>query len=200
MVKNTTGGKRAKSMASKNVATNKATSRIRVAEVQGEIYAVVTKYLGNCMFHCHCIDNMLRLGHIRGKFSGRGKKDNIIAPGVWVLIGLREWDNGESSIKNGKVKLPQCDLLEVYSETDKKRLNDTINVNWEILSGKDPTKLEHNRSNHAQEEEVDFSNLKDEEIDKLIADLKSGKIQKIDLDTKDDKDDKQFTEVDIDDI
>jgi initiation factor 1A len=196
MVKNTTGGKGAKSMASKNVVSNKATSRLRIAEFTGEIYAVVTKYLGNSMFHCHCMDNTLRLGHIRGKFSGRGKKDNIIAPGVWVLIGLREWDSGETTMKKGKVKLPQCDLLEVYSELDKKRLNDTVNMNWDTLSGNDPTKLE-SKTFKQSEEDVDFSNLKDDEIDKLIADLKSGKIQKLDLDTKDTK---PFTEVDIDDI
>jgi hypothetical protein len=140
---------------------------------------------------------VVRLGHIRGKFSGRGKKDNIIAPGVWVLIGLREWDNGETTVKNGKVKLPQCDLLEVYSEIDKRRLKDIVNVNWEILSGNDPTKLENNTSSKQSEEDIEFSNLKDEEIDRLIQELKSGKIQKLELNTKDDE---PFTEVDIDDI
>ena len=32
------------------------------------------------------------LGHIRGKFTGRGKRDNMLECGKWVLIGLREWD------------------------------------------------------------------------------------------------------------
>jgi initiation factor 1A len=198
MVKNTTGGKGAKSMASKNVA-QKGSSKLRVAEFSGEIYAVVTKYLGNCMFHCHCMDNIIRLGHIRGKFAGRGKKDNIISSGVWVLIGLREWDNGSTAptVKNGKIKLQQCDLLEVYTETDKRRLKDSVNENWEILNGNDPTRLEGSSSSKQMDGDVDFSNLKDEEIDKLIEDLKSGKIQKLDLDTKNDN---QNEEINIDDI
>jgi initiation factor 1A len=198
MVKNTTGGKGAKSMASKNVA-QKGSSKLRVAEFSGEIYAIVTKYLGNCMFHCHCMDNVSRLGHIRGKFAGRGKKDNIISPGVWVLIGLREWENGSTAptVKNGKTKLQQCDLLEVYSDTDKRRLRDSVNENWELLVGNDPTRLEGSNSSKQTEEDVDFSNLKDEEIDKLIEDLKTGKIQKLDLDTKDDN---QNEEINIDDI
>ena len=184
-------------MASKNVA-QKGSSKLRVAEFSGEIYAIVTKYLGNCMFHCHCMDNVSRLGHIRGKFAGRGKKDNIISPGVWVLIGLREWENGSSTptVKNGKQKLQQCDLLEVYSEIDKRRLKDSVNENWEMLNGNDPTRLEGSTVSKQTEEDVDFTNLKDEEIDKLIEDLKTGKIQKLDLDTKDD----QNEEINIDDI
>lgn len=198
MVKNTTGGKAAKSMASKNVA-QKANSRLRVAEVEGEIYAIVTKYLGNCMFHCHGIDNVLRLGHIRGKFSGRGKKDNTIASGVWVLIGLREWENGSTMLKTGKPKLQQCDLLEVYSDIDKRRLKDTVNINWDILNANDPTKLEGSSTTKQLETDVDFTNTNDEEINKLIEELKAGKTQKLDL-VPGNPEDAEDDEINIDDI
>ena len=71
-----------------------------------------------------------------------------------------------------------------------------MNENWEMLNGNDPTRLEGSTVSKQTEEDVDFTNLKDEEIDKLIEDLKTGKIQKLDLDTKDD----QNEEINIDDI
>ena len=80
---------------------------------------------------------------------------------------------------------------------DKRRLRDSVNENWELLNGNDPTRLEGNNSSKQMDGDVDFTNLKDEEIDKLIEDLKTGKIQKLDLDTKDNN---QNEEINIDDI
>ena len=56
-----------------------------------------------------------------------------------------------------------------------------MNENWEMLNGNDPTRLEGSTVSKQTEEDVDFTNLKDEEIDKLIEDLKTGKIQKLDF-------------------
>ena len=127
MVKNTKGGSGHKKFGRKFTVA-KPNNRLRISEDEGEIYAIVTKLLGNNMFHCYCIDDVDRLGHIRGKFTGRGKRENMIAPGTWVLIGIREWDMDKISevSKDKKKKLSQCDLLEVYSESDKDRLKDTV--------------------------------------------------------------------------
>ena len=135
MVKNTHGGSGHKKFGRK-FTTSAKNNRLRVSEDECEVYAIVTKMLGNNMFHCHCIDNVIRLGHIRGKFTGRGKRDNMVQGGKWVLIGLREWDT--SSVKpSTKAKMQQCDLLEVYSDSDKLRLKDSISENWNVLDKND---------------------------------------------------------------
>ena len=93
MVKNTTGGNKAKSKASKSF-IKPANTYLRTAECEFELYAQVTRVLGNGMCHVLCVnDGQTRLCHIRGKFRGRGKGDNIVKNGSWLLVGLREWEN-----------------------------------------------------------------------------------------------------------
>lgn len=181
MVKNTTGGSGNKKFARKFAAgNNKAGQRLRVSENEGELYAVATKNLGNNMFHAISIDGQTYLVHIRGKFSGRGRRDNTVAAGVWVLIGTREWSNGSGSTsKTGKQKLPECDLLEVYSEADKMRLMDSEDEYWHILENNDPTKI--NKEDSRQREEISWQTEKDEEKDKLLVAILSGTTEKISL-------------------
>ena len=125
MVKNTTGGSKTKGQARK-FATPKQTNMLRVSQDECEIYAQVTKLLGNGMCHVLCMDTITRLCHIRGKFRGRGKRDNLIGNGTWLLVGLREWELG----KELGDKLSNCDLLEVYSSFDKDKLKNTLSINW----------------------------------------------------------------------
>jgi len=160
MVKNQHGGNKHKGMARKHVVETKRISRLRVAEYDGEIYSIATKMLGNNMFHCVGVDNITRLCHIRGKFSGRGKRDNIINAGTWILIGIREWDNNKKDEK----KIPHCDLLEVYSDFDKQRLKDSVSERWEILIANDMTetiggKIDSSYIEFITEEEEERNNL-----------------------------------------
>lgn len=136
MVKNTNGGNKGKKGARKHM-VSKPTTFLRKSEDDLELYGIATKMLGNNMFHCHCIDNVVRLCHIRGKFTGRKKRDNIISAGSWVLVGLREWDNTDNK---GTQKLPQCDILEVYSSLDKEKLKDSEHENWSVLINNDVTR------------------------------------------------------------
>jgi translation initiation factor IF-1 len=98
---------------------------------------VITKILGGGMCNVQCIDNKPRLCIIRGKFQGRGKRDNSLATGTWVLVGAREWE-ADKSLNTGsgskKQVLNKCDLLEVYSESDKKNLRSSVNENWSALN------------------------------------------------------------------
>uniref|UniRef100_A0A6C0ER80 S1-like domain-containing protein n=1 Tax=viral metagenome TaxID=1070528 RepID=A0A6C0ER80_9ZZZZ len=126
MVKNTTGGSKTKGQARKFV-TAPVKNTLRISTDECEVYAQVTKTLGNGMCHVLCIDGETRLCHIRGKFRGRGKRDNFIGNGSWLLVGLREWEVGKEP-KSGK--LANCDLLEVYDDRDKQRLKDNTTVNW----------------------------------------------------------------------
>ena len=125
MVKNQTGGNKAKRQGRKFTAPTN--SKFRVALEDGEIYAIVTKHFGNAMIEVLGIDNVYRLCVIRNKFRGRGKRDNSVSVGTWVLIGEREWE------KDNLEKKPKCDLLEVYSLSDVELLKKTPN-NWHILT------------------------------------------------------------------
>ena len=137
MPKNTTGGKRAKSMARKNVnGSNKSGGgRLRLPKEEYERVAVVTKMYGNGMFAA-CLDSGEELmGHIRGKHTGRSKRDNFVRAGAVVLVGLRDW---ESEAKN-------CDLLEVYNEAEIDQLAGVIDMSF--ATGK---------TNNASVDEIQF--------------------------------------------
>lgn len=182
MVKNTHGGSGHKKFARKHTSGSKS-NKLRVSEDEGEIYAIVTKMLGNNMFHCHCIDGTVRLGHIRGKFTGRGKRDNMVEGGKWVLIGLREWDvpsEKSSSISKGKEKMQQCDLLEVYSDMDKQRLKESVSENWHALESNDVSKTNLGES-AGIDDGIMFGTDRDFERDRLIEEMKSSTAERITL-------------------
>jgi translation initiation factor IF-1 len=183
MVKNTTGGNNNKKFARKHAAGSgsKAGAKLRVSEDEGELYAISTKLLGNNMFHATATDGLSYLVHIRGKFSGRGRRDNTISAGVWVLIGLREWSNkSENKGENpNKIKLQQADLLEVYSDLDKARLKDAVDEDWDVLLANDPTILD--KSTQKYEGEIEWQTDKGAEKERLLEEIKLGTYAKISL-------------------
>jgi len=136
MVKNTTGGSKTKGQARKFVNAPRQTTNIRLSNDENELYAQVSKMLGNGMCHVLCIDGKTRLCHIRGKFRGRGKRDNLIGNNTWLLIGLRDWESDKNDIK-----LNNCDLLEVYSPIDIDRLKSTVNENWTLFNNDNGKKV-----------------------------------------------------------
>lgn len=179
MVKNTQGGSGHKKFARKHN-NHKGNNKLRTSNDEGEIYGIVTKLLGNGMFYVHCVDNTLRLGHIRGKFSGRNKRDNKVEIGKWVLIGLREWDvssEKSSIIVKGKTKMQQCDLLEVYTDTDKELLRDSVTEDWRILDENDLTKATLGDS--GIDSDIVFGTERDFERERLIEEMKSSNTEKI---------------------
>ena len=183
MVKNTHGGSGHKKFGRKHVVGAKNSNKLRLSEDEGEIYAIVTKMLGNGMFHCYCMDGVTRLGHIRGKFSGRGKRDNMVEVGKWLLIGLREWDipnSSGSSAKAATIKMQQCDLLEVYNDSDKLRLRDTVDENWYSFDSNDSSKTKEMIDINS---DVAFLSEKDVERERLVEEMKSETMEKITLKT-----------------
>lgn len=196
MVKNTNGGSGHKKFGRKFTTSAAKNNRLRVSEDEGEVYAIVTKMLGNNMFHCHCIDDVIRLGHIRGKFTGRGKRDNMVQGGKWVLIGLREWDTS-SEKSSTKIKMQQCDLLEVYSDSDKLRLKDSISEEWSILDKNDVSRTATSETS----DEIDgfiFGTEKDFERERLIEEMKSATSERITM--KIDENVGREEEINVDDI
>jgi translation initiation factor IF-1 len=119
MVKNDTGGNKGKGLARKHVNAAKCggSKLLRVATDEAERYAVVSKMLGNGMCYVRLLSggnggNGDKLCIIRNKFKGRGKRDNILDSGSWVLVGMREWASKQDT----------CDLLEVYNDGERDRL------------------------------------------------------------------------------
>ena len=108
MVKNVKGGSGHKGQARKFTSTDKFTNtKLRLSLDECELYAQVIKLLGNSMCHVLCQDGKTRLCIIRGKFRGRGKRDNSITNGKWIMVGIRDYESEKTD------KLENCDLLEV---------------------------------------------------------------------------------------
>jgi len=129
MVRNLTGGSHAKSQARKNVVPRGGGSgTLRVAQEEGEIFAEVEKMLGGSNCHVKCTDGVIRLCVIRGKFRGRGKRDNVLAVGSLVMVGMRDYESSK-----GKDKMENCDLLEVYRDADKVRIRSMVKIDWSKL-------------------------------------------------------------------
>jgi translation initiation factor 1A len=190
MVKNKQGGNKHKRFGRKFV-NAKPDNRLRYSEDDNELYGISIRMLGNNMFHCMCIDGITRLVHIRGKFTGRGKRDNMINVGTWVLVGVREWDTNKTTTT--KSKMVQCDLLEVYSEYDVDRLKDSVDENWSLLVITDGSSKKDERSD--LEDSIYFATEKDIEREKLLEEMSSNKSKKIQLSIQDDDE-----EIDIDTI
>jgi len=110
MVKNTQGGCKHKGMARKLV-NAPISAKPRLSESDDECYAFVTKMLGNGMCHVNLSHNgslfQNVVGHIRGKFRGRNKKNNLVSTGNFVLVGIRTWEN---TIKN-------CDIIFTFIDS-----------------------------------------------------------------------------------
>ena len=154
--------------------------RIRLAEEEGEIYGVVTKLLGNGMFYVNDIDGKERLVVMRNKFRGRGKRDNVVVQGGWVLIGEREF---ESCAK------PKHDLLEVYNDSEKNKLKKTGNV----LLSRLKSEFDKNDNENNDDDDFEFTDKNDDEYSDLIQEIdETDKVETVLMDTGE--------EVDIDDI
>jgi hypothetical protein len=124
---------------------------------------------GNGMCDVMCIDDEIRLLHIRGKFKGRGKRDNIIDKSSWLLVGIRDYE----TVVKGKKQ--NCDILEVYNKTEKDKLRSTINtVNWNKFVTKE------NMNNNIEEEaggegEIRFTDEQEQEYIDLVEKLQKNK-------------------------
>ena len=153
MVKNF-GGSRQKKQGRKFVNAPKS-NRLRYAELDEEIYACVSKLLGNGMANVVSLDGTTYLCIIRNKFRGRGKRDSTLKIGTFVLVGQRTWETKSES----KDKLSKCDLLEVYSDEEAKRLKENVDANW--ISFKTITDRLNNTEKEEDDQGFEFKNIDD---------------------------------------
>ena len=183
MVKNN-GGNKAKKFASKTF--NVVVKATRFATIEGEVYAIVTKMMGGSICEVLCIDGITRQCVIRRKFSGKGKRDNLLYRGKWILVGLRDWE------KSSKIK-ETCDLLEVYSDHDKEKLIKNTKENFRIflsVSGEDG-------DNNA---EIEFINSRDNDIFSKEGMNDEEEDEDEDEDEKEDEDEDEEEDEDEDDL
>ena len=167
MVKNF-GGNKSKGFARKSFA--KSNNELRISQEPAEVYAQVTKLYGGKLCQVTTLDGIEMICHIRGKFSGRGKRDNFIGNGTWMLVGKREWE------KECDGKLLNCDVIEVYNDTDKTKLKNNITtVNWNRFISND-TKLLGSEDNEGIDLGFSFGDEKTLEYQSLIeAHMKASK-------------------------
>jgi initiation factor 1A len=192
MVKNTKGGSGHKSQARKYETSGKQSNfKTRFSEDEFEYYAQVVAMLGNGMCHVMCKDGKKRLCIIRGKFRGRGKRDNTLSNGKWVLVGGRDFE----AEKTGEGKnLEKCDLLEVYSDLDKERLKGLGGFNEFIT--RDNTFI--TVSGGSAENDFEFSdNAGENEYNSLMSELKP---KQISLASIQDEGECEEEEINVDDI
>jgi translation initiation factor IF-1 len=129
MVKNKFGGNRHKKMARKNIHTGPIQRKTRYSTHPDEIYACCNQIFGGGQIKVICLDGTEMLCFIRNKFRGRGKRDNIVKVGTWLLVGKRGFETVAK-----KSKLSKSDLLEVYNDYDKENLEQNVmNVDWSVF-------------------------------------------------------------------
>ena len=124
MVLNSGGGNKGKHLARKFVkpGVSGGTKAVRVAQDEGEMYAVVSKLLGNCMCGVMCYDGRNRLCIIRKKFTGRRKTDNIVSAGSLILVGVHAFSGAGGGGGGAAHPLQRCDLLYVYTDQEREKL------------------------------------------------------------------------------
>jgi hypothetical protein len=105
MVKNTKGGHH-KNQARKDSYVSSAKTRLSMDPY--EVYAKVIKLFGGNQCDVITINGDTLRCIIRGKFSGKFKRANIIAINSFVLIGIRDWASNANT----------ADLIDIYSNSD----------------------------------------------------------------------------------
>lgn len=162
MVKNTKGGSNHKKMGRKFQSVATENRHLRETSDPDEMYAAVTKIFGNGMCEVMCNDSKSRLCIIRNKFRGRGKRDNTVAIGVWVMVGIRSWEVCAGG------KLQKCDLLEVYKENEKQKLK---KLNHVQLSKIAPDINNTELSATTDDNMIEFSNIDQSATENIIQEM-----------------------------
>ncbi len=167
-----------KHMARKHVngSSQQANKFLRVSECKEELYAYVMRILGNSMCLVKCFDGYERLCHIRGKFTGRSKRENALAQGTWVLVGLRQWDaDKEFASKASKTgrSIQKCDLLEIYSSTEREKLRVQEKIFQDVITESNSSSDDEFKANSA----IEFKDQRTLEYQEVVA--QGGKLSKM---------------------
>lgn len=150
MVKNTKGGKGHKSLGRKF--QNQPNKFLKEPSDPLELYGFVSRMLGNGMCEIICMnennEEMKLVGHIRNKFRGRHKRNNLVTQYSIVLVGLRDFE----TIKKN------CDLICTYDSNQIKQLKSDISnkEKIELLERMNPSERLLQSNNN--DDEFEFAN------------------------------------------
>lgn len=156
MVKNVTGGNKAKGFARKTQGASNKTEKLRLPTCDLEQYGCVTKMFGNGMCEIILNDNTRLIGHIRNKFSGGRKRNNLITIFSIVMIGLREWEN---PIKN-------CDILCIVDDSEIEQLKDLPQIDIRNIVQMKYSHETHSKA-RAEADNLVFTNDIDDRVDDI---------------------------------
>ena len=163
-----------------NGASQQANKFLRVSLCKEEVYAYVIRILGNSMCMVKCVDGYDRLCHIRGKFTGRSKRENALAQGTWVLIGLRQWDADKeftrTSSKTDK-KVQKCDLLEIYSASEREKLRVQEKIFQDVIECNNSDAKNSRDDEFSANSTIEFKDAQTLEYQEIIA--QGGKLTKL---------------------
>jgi initiation factor 1A len=183
MVRNEGGGNKMKHLARKHVngSSQNANKFLRISLCKDEVYAYIMRLLGNSMCMVKCVDGYERLCHIRGKFTGRSKRENALSQGTWVLVGLRQWDAEKdfaSKVSKTEKNIQKCDLLEIYSSSEREKLRVQEKIFQDITDcnnsdGGGTNSDDEFKTNYA----IEFKDQKTLEYQEIIA--QEGKVTKL---------------------
>ena len=200
MVRNKVGGNKSKKMGRKYLNAPQ-TKGLRMSREEAEMYAVVDTMYGHGMCNVICLDGKERLCIIRRKFKGRGKRDNMISLGSWLLVGIREWE----VVREGKK--PKCDLLEVYNDNEKeqliKRCKQDLTPLIHIMKTNNNEDEDGNVFEFVDVQTMVYQNLLDISGNKTVNDKgnsRGHKVQSQKQSQQDEEDNHGVTEIDIDEI
>ena len=183
MVRNEGGGNKMKHLARKHVngSSAQANKFLRVSQCKEEVYAYIMRLLGNSMCMVKCVDGYERLCHIRGKFTGRSKRENALSQGTWVLVGLRQWDaEKEFASKATKTEknIQKCDLLEIYSSSEREKLRVQEKIFQDVVAdGSNSDNSNDSDDEFKTNHTVEFKDQKTLEYQEIIT--QGGKISKL---------------------
>ena len=158
MVKNDKGGKGAKSLARKAYSSNNKSDYLQISTCHEEQYACVTNIYGNGMCEVYTNDDNVKLiCHIRSKFRGRQKRNNMVIKYSIVLVGLRDYENPPKN----------CDLLCIYDDNQIEQLTNNPNINIQtVLKIRASNLLISTNTTDNADDNLIFTNDIDEEDDK----------------------------------
>jgi hypothetical protein len=194
MVKNTKGGKHKAGARKHMTAVRDKRTRLADPNEEGEKYAYVSTISGGSNCRVICQDGHERICVIRGKFrGGRGKRNNFVGRGTWLLVGIREWSSGAD---RNDGKLDTCDLLEVYADSDKQELLKTPGDHWKQFIANDNLAPGAGSSTTEDDMFVFTDNKEAEEYEKIMSSITKD-TKKMDIVTAESSDEE---DVDIDDI